>query len=195
MDKKNTWNKRKPKCGKMTVLIKNKFVFFLMMWIIFVSLCPAYSQAEKKGLALIKKGEDLLKKTNYEEALKKFREARVYLYTDTNRLRLYKYISRVYYALGKEKESVNYIMKVLEIKINARLRGDIAPRYRVLFLQIQKKLKQLNVRVKDLTDKKLFSEARKELEQAVEFKNHKEVKKLKHYIMEAERKYSEEHSK
>jgi tetratricopeptide (TPR) repeat protein len=159
--------------------------FFLSMWIIFFIFSPLFSQAEKKGLTLIRSGEALFNKTDYEKAMARFEEARHYIYTDTNRLRLYKNISRVYYALGKEKESAAYIMKVLEIKLNARLRGKIAPGYRVLFLDTQQRFKKLINDVKALADKKLFTEARKRLEQSVEFKNYEDnkwVQELKDYI-------------
>lgn len=176
----------------MKGLLKKRSIFFLLMWIVFVSLWPLFSRAEKKGLKLIREGEALFKETNYEDAMKKFQEAaRDYIYTDTNWLRLYKNKSRVYYVLGKEKESVDYIMKVLEIEINARLRGkgEIAPGYRVLFLRIQRSLKNLIKNVKSLTERKLFSKARQELEKAVKFKGHKKVEELKNDIKEAEKKY------
>jgi tetratricopeptide (TPR) repeat protein len=165
------------------------------MWIIFFIFSPLFSQAEKKGLTLIRSGEALINKTDYENAMAKFEEARHYIYTDTNRLRLYKNISRVYYALGKEKESVAYIMKVLEIKLNARLRGKIAPRYRIMFLDIQRRFKKLIYDVRALADRKLFAEARKRLEQSVEFKNYennKRVQELKNYIKIKETENKEE---
>jgi len=166
-------------------------IFFLLIGIIFFSLSHLYSQADKKGVALIKNGEVLIKKTEYEKAMAKFEEARHCIYTDTNRLRLYKNISRVYYNLGKEKESVDYIMKVLEIKLNARLRGKIPPRYHILFLDTQRRLKKLRSDVRSLADRKLFAEARKRLEQSEEFKNYKNnewVQELKNYIKETENK-------
>lgn len=163
------------------------------LWIIFFSLIPLFSQAENKGLELIKSGEALFKKTEYEQAMAKYEEARDFIYTDTNKLRLCKNISRVYYALGKEKESVAYIMKALDIRLNARLRGidKIAPRYHILFLDTQRRLKKLISDVRSLADRKLFAEARKRLEQSVEFKHHKNnkrVQELKNYIKEAENK-------
>jgi tetratricopeptide (TPR) repeat protein len=166
-------------------------VFFLLMWIVFCSLCPLFSQAEKKGLELIRNGEELIKRTEYEKAMAKFEEAWDYIYTDTNKLRFYKNMSLVYYSLGKEKESVDYIMKALEIELNARLRGKIPPGFRIMFLNHQKRLKKLISDVRKLANRKLFAEARKRLEQSVEFKNHKNnkrVQELKNYIKEAENK-------
>jgi tetratricopeptide (TPR) repeat protein len=172
---------------------RRKLIFFLLMGIIFFSLSPLYSQAERKGLGLIKCGETLYREAEYEEAKAKFEEALDYIYTETNKLRLYKNISLIYYALRKEKESEDYIMKALEIKLNARLSGKIkiVPRYRILFLKIQRRLKKLISDVRSFTDRKLFSEARKRLEQSEEFKNYKNnkrVQELKNYIKEAENK-------
>lgn len=166
-------------------------ICFILMCIIFFSLIPLFSQTENKGIELIKSGEALFEKTEYEKAIAKYEEAWDFIYTDTNKLRWYKNMSCVYYALGKEKESVAYIMKALEIEPNARLRGKIPPGFRIMFLNHQKRLNKLIVDVKSLTDRKLFAEARKRLEQSVEFKNHKNnkwVQELKNYIKEAENK-------
>ena len=170
---------------------KREFIFFLLVWIIFFSCGFLCSQAEKKGLELIRSGEALFKKTDYEKAMARFAEARLYIYTDTNRLRLYKNISGVYYALGKEKEAEVYIMKVLDINLKARLRGEIAPGYRILFLDLQQRLKKLIADVRALADRKLFAEAKQKLEKSAEFKNHpnnKWAQELRNYIKAAEKK-------
>ena len=164
--------------------------FFLLMGIIFYSLSPLYSEAEKKGVDLIRCGEALIEEAEYEEAKAKFEEAWDYIYTDTNKLRLYKNLSILYHALGKEKESKDCIMKALEIELNARLSGNIkvVPAFRILFLKIQHQLKKLISEVTSLADRKLFREARKRLEQSEEFKNYKNnkrVQELKNYIKEA----------
>ena len=172
----------------MKNLLKKEFVFFLFIWIIFCSLCPLFSEAEKKGLKLIRSGEALLKQTAYEKALEKFEEARDYIYTETNRLRLFKNFSRVYYVQGNVEESKKYIMKVLEIEPNARLSREAAPGFRVRFLDIRNRLKKLISEVRSLIKRELFAEARKMLEQAEEFKDLKQVRDLKNDIKQAERK-------
>ncbi|MGD2087490.1 MAG: hypothetical protein PVH61_14995 [Candidatus Aminicenantes bacterium] len=170
-----------------------RLIFFILIGIIFYSLSPLYSEAEKKGVDLIRCGEALIEETEYEEAKAKFEEAWDYIYTDTNKLRFYKNMSLLYYSLGKEKESVDNIMKALEIELNARLSGNIkvVPGFRILFLKIQHRLKKLISEVRSLADRKLFSEARKKLEQSEEFKkyeNNKRVQELKNYIKETENK-------
>jgi len=170
---------------------RRRLIFFLLVGIIFYSLSPLYSKAEKKGLGLIRSGEALYQEAEYEKAKAKFEKARECIYTDKNWLRLYKNLSIVYYALGKKKESEDYIMKALEIKPTARVSGNInvAPAFLLMFLKIRNRLKELSFEVRSLADRKLFSEARKKLEQSEEFKNYKnnkQVQELKNYIKEAE---------
>lgn len=167
----------------MKKLIKQKSVIFaLFTCFVFFSAYPVHSRSEEEGLNLIRLGEELFKKNDYEDALNKFSDAQSHIRTEKLRLRLHKNLSLVYYALGKEEGAREHVKKILEINIDYKLDDEIAPKYKTLFLGIQSRLKELLSETKTLVDKKSLFEAITKLEQSKEFKDHPEVVKLKNYI-------------